>query len=99
LDDHGVTPPVFRFVASLWGGVFIDPFEVAAGDPPLFAVHGDADEMMPVAMSDDLVARANVAGVPNEYQRVHGGAHGFAGVDFFDGPLLPQLIEFAHQHL
>ena len=99
LDDHGVTPPAFRFVGSLWGGVFIDPYEVAAGDPPVFVVHGEKDEMMPVAMSDDLVARANTAGVTTEYQRVAGGTHGFAGVGFFDGLLLPQLVEFAQQHL
>jgi hypothetical protein len=55
--------------------------------------------MMPVAMSDDLVAKAEAAGVTTEYHRVVGGTHGFEGVAFFDGPLLPQLVEFVRQHL
>jgi len=94
LDDHNVMPPVIRFVASLWGGVFLTPYEITGGDPALFAVHGDADELMPVGMSDDLVSRAAAAGVRTEYHRIEGGTHGFAGVDFFAEPFR-QLIEFA----
>jgi acetyl esterase/lipase len=99
LDDHAVTPPALRFIVSIWGGVFLDPFEIRAGDPPLFAVHGDLDEMMPVAMSDDLIARAERAGVPTEYHRLAGATHGFAGVGFFERPLLTEMLAFARRHL
>src|SRR5262245_12142321 len=56
LDDHGIAPPHLRFAGSLWGGIFApaptrgaDPVtQLGKGEPALFAVHGDADPVVPV---------------------------------------------------
>ena len=92
LDDHGIKAPKARFVASLWGGILVSPpaghgtisaDQLERGEPPLFAVHGDADATVPVTLDDQLVARARRQHVPVEYQRIPGGTHGFAGTQFF----------------
>ena len=70
LDDLGVGAPDFRFVGNLWGGIYLPaPTQAAAaqldpGEAPLFAVHGSADRLVPVALDDWLVARARSVGVP-----------------------------------
>jgi acetyl esterase/lipase len=90
LDDHGIRGPRLRFVGSLWGGLLAPgpggtppAAQLDTGEPPLFAVHGDADPTVPVAWSDDLVARARRRGVPAEYHRIPGGTHGYGGSRFF----------------
>ena len=107
LDDLGVGAPDFRFVGDLWGGIYLPaPTPAAAaqlnsGEAPLFAVHGSADRLVPVALDDWLVARARSVGVPAEYHRVEGGAHGFAGTGFFTREVAPgqtafdRLLDFA----
>jgi acetyl esterase/lipase len=98
LDDHGIDGPPIAFVGSLWGGVFVPPpagggagtvgaDQLDAGEPALFAVHGDADERVPVALDDELVARAVEQGVPNEYHRIPGGGHGYLRSEFFTRPV------------
>ena len=112
LDEHGVSAPKVRFVASLWGAMFVDgpsgtPVidQVNAGEPSLFAVHGDADPTLPVQGDDDLVARAQAVGITTEYQRIAGGGHGFTGTRFFiekvNGDQTPfdRLLAFAHDQL
>ncbi len=114
LDDHGIEGPEVRFVASLWGGIFVpapggpdtDPADqLEAGEPALFAVHGDADEIVPVALGDALVARARAEDVPVDYHRIAGGGHGYVASGFstaaVDGDQTPfdRLIAFASESL
>jgi acetyl esterase/lipase len=96
LDNHGIAHVPIRFVASLWGGIFAAPpagtdepavDQVDPGEPALFAVHGDVDTTVPVASSDQLVDRARAVGVPVEYHRIVGGAHGYDGSQFFTQPV------------
>ncbi len=76
-----------------------------AGEAALFAVHGDADPTVPVRLSDELVARAEEVGVPCEYHRIPGGAHGYEGARFFTEPVdgddtpYDRLLAFAGDHL
>ena len=92
LDDHGVDGPDAAWVASLWGGIVLQSdrpdgngaVQLDAGEAELFAVHGDADDTLPVTLSDQLAARAEAEGVPVEYHRIPGGGHGYEGSDFFE---------------
>lgn len=94
LDDHGVEGPEVTVVGSLWGGLFVgapDGGETAAqldaDEAALFAVHGDADERVPVTLSDELAARAEAVGVPVEYHRLAGGRHGYEPSGFLTEPV------------
>ena len=91
LDDYGIKPPTIRFVGDLWGAILVaSPVtglsaatQLERGEPPLFAVHGAADPLVPVTLDDQLAARAREQGVPAEYLRIRGAAHGFEGSKFF----------------
>ena len=92
LDDHGVDGPDVSWVGSLWAGIVLQSdradgngaVQLDAGEAELFAVHGDADDTLPVILSDQLAARADAEGVPVEYHRIPGGGHGYEGSGFFD---------------
>ena len=109
LDEFKIKTPRFRFVGSLWGGIFIDVGANAAqlerGDAPLFAVHGDADRTVPVFLDDRLVARARSVGVPAEYYRVPGAGHSFGPTGFFTRQVRPgqtafdRFVRFAGRYL
>jgi acetyl esterase/lipase len=109
LDDYGVHPPHLRFVGDLWGGIFFDTqlnaSQLDAGEPPLFAVHGTADTLVPVIYDDRLVARARAVGVRASYYRIEGGEHSFGGTGFFTREVAPgktafdRLLHFAHRAL
>jgi acetyl esterase/lipase len=114
LDDHGITPPRVRFVGSLWGGILIPPpagmsgvpaVQVDGGEAALFAVHGDADSVVPVRDDDQLAARAATQHLPVEYHRLKGAGHSFSGTKFFTmavaGPQtsFDRLLAFASAHL
>src|SRR5262245_22368521 len=89
LDDHGIAGPHVTFVGSLWGGIFVPPGagQVGEGEPALFAVHGDADDKVPVRLSDELVARARAVGLDVEYHRIRGAGHGYVTSRFFTEPV------------
>jgi acetyl esterase/lipase len=109
LDDLGIRGPRVSFAGSLWGGIFFDVDSNAAqlerGEAPLFAVHGDADSVVPVFLDDRLVARARKVGVPAEYHRVPGGGHGFEATGFFTREVRPgqtafdRMLRFAERAL
>ncbi|MFM9023173.1 MAG: alpha/beta hydrolase [Solirubrobacterales bacterium] len=88
--NYGLRAPTPRFVASLWGGLIVPaPGSRPAadnsrrGDPALFLVHGDADETVPVRLSDAMDARARAQRVPVEYYRTAGAGHGWPGSRIF----------------
>jgi acetyl esterase/lipase len=113
LDDHGIKGPRIRFVGSLWGGIVVPPPKPARGgvnqlergEAALFAVHGDKDPTAPVALSDQLTARARAQEVRTAYHRIAGGTHGFAGTRFFTRKVagsqtaLDRLVAFARAEL
>jgi acetyl esterase/lipase len=51
---------------------------VKAGDPPILIVHGDADQVVPVAQAILFDAALTQAGVPHQLIIVKNGGHGFA---------------------
>ncbi len=44
--------------------------------PPFLLVHGDKDDVVPIAQSERMEAALRKAGVSVEFVRVHGGGHG-----------------------
>ena len=49
---------------------------VAAGAPPFFLIHGDADETVPIVQSELLAAALKKVGLPVKLRRVPGAGHG-----------------------
>jgi acetyl esterase/lipase len=111
LDDYGIEHPAIRFVGSLWGGILIrsangggnPASQLETREAALFAVHGESDPTLPVAMSDALVARARDQHIPNEYIRIAGAGHD--PPRFFTGPLeggktgFERMLDFAGESL
>ena len=52
-------------------------FYVKAGDPPMLLVHGDSDNLVPLAQSTVLDEALTKAGVPHQLVVVKNGGHGF----------------------
>lgn len=49
---------------------------ISPGDPPFLVIHGEADKLVPIEQSDDLVAALQKAGVDTTYIRLpHEGHH------------------------
>ena len=46
-----------------------------ATDPPTLVIHGDIDQLCPIAQSDALVERLREVGVPHYYARMRGWPH------------------------
>jgi acetyl esterase/lipase len=49
---------------------------VSAGAPPVLLLHGDADDVVPIAHSEDMEKALRSANVPVQLIRVPGGGHG-----------------------
>ncbi len=72
-------------VAKLLGGLAADKKELAAeaspvnhvskGDPPFLIVHGDIDDLVPFAQSQELSEKLQKAGVPTKLVVVAGASH------------------------
>lgn len=54
---------------------------VTADDPPTLLIHGDADELVPLADSEVLTAAFKKTGVNHELLVIQGGDHGFRNPD------------------
>ncbi len=54
---------------------------VTEDDPPTLLVHGDEDELVPLAHSEKIEAEFAEAGVPCEVLVIEGAGHGFRGDD------------------
>jgi acetyl esterase/lipase len=50
---------------------------VTPDDPPFFLVHGDRDDLVPIAQSELMEAALKKAGVPVTFEIVKGAGHGF----------------------
>jgi acetyl esterase/lipase len=53
-------------------------YHVTPDDPPMLVVHGEDDDVVPVAQSDALVEKLRNAGVEVEYHRLPGERHAFS---------------------
>ena len=72
--------PALDFDAALAGDV--SPIRFAsADDPPVLLIHGDKDELVPLANSEHMGAALEKVGVVNEVVVIEGAGHGFRGVD------------------
>ena len=49
---------------------------VTPGDPPFFLIHGEEDDVVPIAQSEAMARALREAGVPVQFRRVPAGAHG-----------------------
>lgn len=76
---------------------------VSTNAPPFLILHGEQDDVVPVAQSHELFARLKAAGVPAELVVVKNANHNFAPTG---GPIQPKrqeltkkLCDFFEQHL
>jgi len=67
---------------------------VKEGDPPFLIMHGDQDEIVPLAQSQELYEALKKAKVDVQLIKVKGGAHNFASSDNFG-----QVLNFFAQKL
>lgn len=108
LDFDDPQGPVAKFL----GGLPADKPALAAqaspvnhiskDDPPFLLVHGDIDDVVPFAQSQELYDRLKQAGVPVELKVVKGGGHMFGdenqmkrAVDFFKATLVDGQRNFS----
>jgi acetyl esterase/lipase len=99
-------------VAKLLGGLQKDKHDLAVAaspityvdktDPPFLIVHGDIDDLVPFAQSQELHNKLTEAGVPNKLITIAGGGHGFGNeeqlnhvVEFFKETLIKGNRKFA----
>ena len=68
--------------------------QVVAGLPPFLVSHGEADDLMPIAQSEALVAALTAEGVPVEFARVPGAGHFWRGAPDV-GALFSAALDFA----
>jgi acetyl esterase/lipase len=94
-------------VGKLLGGAMKDKEDVAKAanpitfvskdDPPFLIMHGDKDQLVPVAQSRDLEEALKGAGVDVKLQVVKGGGHGNLNIDGFEAGKM--VREFFLSHL
>jgi dipeptidyl aminopeptidase/acylaminoacyl peptidase len=70
---------------------------VTPDDPPFLLVHGDADDTVPIAHAEAMVAALREAGVPVKLHRVVGGVHGPGLVA--DPAIAAQIVAWFDEHL
>jgi acetyl esterase/lipase len=68
--------------------------QVRPGLPPFLVAHGEADDLVPIAQSEALVAALTAAGSDVEFRRVPGASHFWRGAADVDA-LLGDAIAFA----
>jgi acetyl esterase/lipase len=74
---------------------------VSADDPPTLIIHGDADEAVPLAQAEALVAKLRAVNVPVELVVVPGGGHGarFPGKRAGSPDYIGATVRWFDQHL
>ncbi|PJI90789.1 alpha/beta fold hydrolase [Sphingomonas koreensis] len=70
---------------------------VRKGQVPVFIVHGDADNVVPIQSSRQLKAALDRAGVPSELHIVPGGGHGKLGEEA-QARLYADALRFLERH-
>ncbi len=76
---------------------------ISADDPPFLIIHGDQDQVVPMAQSEILAAELEAAGVPVTYQVVKNAGHGLSRAGGALGPGYEEIFvlvaNFFDQHL
>jgi acetyl esterase/lipase len=73
---------------------------VSAEDAPFLLMHGDRDEAVPIAQSEEMEAKLRAAGVPVKFLRIAGGAHGPTFPGASNPPdYLGEMVRWFDQHL
>jgi acetyl esterase/lipase len=72
-------------------------FHVNANDPPLFMLHGDQDNQMPINQSHELEAAYDKLGLTVRFEVVHGSGHG--GPAFTSDERLDAIDAFLRRYL
>jgi acetyl esterase/lipase len=70
---------------------------VSPDDPPTLLIHGDKDELVPLAHSENIHAEFNKHQVPNELLVIKGAGHGFQGDD--NARVVKALVDWFDKHL
>lgn len=68
---------------------------VTKNAPPFLFIHGDKDELVPIAQSKELDAELRAAGIESHLEIVHGAGHGFALTD----AQVAEVAKFFKAHL
>ena len=71
---------------------------VTVDDPPILLIHGDADELVPLANSEILTAALQETGVTHELLVIEGGDHGFRNPDH-RAEATTAMVAWFNQHL
>jgi acetyl esterase/lipase len=71
---------------------------LSASMPPVLAVQGDADKIVPVHYARELVGRLKELGVPHEYVEIPGAGHSF-DLKPPQQDLTPIVLDFLRRHL
>jgi len=88
-------PERFAAVVVSSGPIVYDnyPFDRIKGKLALLVIHGDQDNVNPIAASQKMAEAAKAAGVETEYATVPGGTHLEAYLTY-----APQLFDFLDKH-
>ena len=71
---------------------------LSASMPPVLAIQGDADKIVPVTYARELVARLKELGVPHDYVEIPGAGHSF-DLQPPQQDLTPIVLDFLRRHL
>jgi acetyl esterase/lipase len=85
-DDIGAEAPEFAAVLDLWGGITATPGDATAmdpGDPPVWIVHGTADETVSFEHATTIAARGEDVGVEVILHDQTGAGHSWREIDIF----------------
>lgn len=89
--------PALDFPAD--DAVAISPIlHVSADDPPILLVHGDADDLVPLADSEILAKSLKQKGVKHRLDVIKGGDHGFRNPEH-RGQATTAMIAWFEEHL
>ncbi len=86
---------LFAGIAPMASGLddVMFPFVENLVNTPVYVIHGEHDQVMPIRLSRDLVQEMKRHGVPHQYRK-HQWTHPHAGGHFFPRQELPALISW-----
>lgn len=70
-------------------------YAVSPDDPPIFIIHGDADQTVPLQQSQTFIAKLKEAGVPNNFIIKKGVGHNYEAME----PEVNKFVEWFDRYL
>jgi acetyl esterase/lipase len=92
--DLGIDPGSIEYRRALEASPIT---HVTPDDPPFLFIHGDADDVVPIAESEAMAEALHKAGVPVKHRRVPGGVHGPGLVG--DPEIAAEILAWFDKHL